>query len=76
MPGRTTRSIFKQGGSHLITLPREWIAKQEPIDRVHVIFDDVVVVFSESQSARVDALFEQLISRVIEHQDDAEEVAP
>jgi hypothetical protein len=64
MSSRTTRKVLRVGDSKGITLPYDWVANHPDCQHVHLVYDDVILIFREDQAARVDALFEQLIAKV------------
>jgi antitoxin component of MazEF toxin-antitoxin module len=67
MVGSTTRQIIKYGNSRAITLPDEWLKRHPDCKQVHVIFNDLILIFRDNQADKVEILIESIIHETIQH---------
>ena len=68
MVGRSKRKIYYSGsGAALLTLPKEW-ADNLKDKEVHVVFNDFLWVFPNSEIDKVEKLMEKLMTQFLEEE--------
>ena len=65
MPSRIKRKIVEVGNSRAVTLPPDWLKKHPECNNVHLVYDSVILVFTDEQADHVDRIFEELIQRTL-----------
>lgn len=75
MSGKTKRKIFKLGGSHVLTLPPEWI-KQTKTKEVLVLFDSYMLVVPKAHENTVDKIIEEGIKQAVQKTESQERRSP